>query len=165
MKLRLLLCAVLLLGSTLLPTAAHAATSDTFSAATIITLANTDRARHALSPLADSALLDAAAQAKADDMVASSYFAHYSPSGISPWHWFTLAGYSYTHAGENLAINFTDSGALEAAWMASPAHRANILKSIYTETGVGVAHGAYLGSPAVFIVELFATPAHTNPAL
>ncbi len=98
-------------------------------------------------------------------MVAGSYFAHYSPSGVSPWHWFTAAGYAYTHAGEDLALNFTNSETLEAAWMASPTHRANILKSVYTETGVGVAHGTYLGSPAVFIVELFATPTHTNPAL
>ena len=126
---------------------------------TILTLVNSDRTAQGVSALTENSLLAAAAQAKANDMATEGYFAHYSPSGTSPWYWFTLVGYYYTHAGENLAINFDDPTAVETAWMASPSHRANIVRGLYTQTGIGIAHGTYLGKPATFIVQLFATPA------
>jgi hypothetical protein len=42
--------------------------------------------------------------------------------------------------------------------MASPSHRANIVKPFYTEIGVGVAEGSYKGSAATFVVQFFGTP-------
>ena len=126
---------------------------------TIVSLVNGDRAAEGVSGLSSNRLLAAAAQKKADDMAAKGYFSHKSPRGTSPWHWFTSVGYYYTHAGENLAVNFDDPSALERAWMASPAHRANIVRSIYAQVGVGVSHGTYLGRPATFVVQFFATPA------
>src|SRR5690242_8412903 len=55
----------------------------------------TNQARIAdhLVPLHESALLDAAAKAKANDMAANSYFAHTSPAGLTPWYWFEKVGY------------------------------------------------------------------------
>ena len=50
-------------------------------------------------------LLSAADDEKADDMAAKSYFAHTSPEGIDPWHWFAQVGYKFTYAGENLAVH------------------------------------------------------------
>ena len=44
---------------------------------------------------------------------------------------------SYKSAGENLAGNSSNSGAVDA-WMNSPGHRANILNSSYNYTGIGV---------------------------
>src|SRR6266481_8288367 len=67
---------------------------------------NQSRVANNLQPLKENALLAAAAQEKANDMVANSYFAHTSPAGITPWHWFDAVGYSYEFAGENLAANF-----------------------------------------------------------
>jgi hypothetical protein len=96
-------------------------------------------------------------------MAANEYFAHYSPDGVSPWHWFNRAGYVYAHAGENLAIHFTDSTEVVEAWMKSPAHRANIVDSKYTEIGVGTAKGTYEGYDTVFVVQLFGTPGKQRP--
>lgn len=132
--------------------------SETFESA-IIRLTNKDREAQGLPPVVKDSLLTLAAQKKADDMARSGYFSHMSPSGETPWHWFTAVGYYYTHAGENLAVNFTDPVALQRAWMKSPTHRKNIVKSVYTEIGIGIARGKYKGKETIFVVEFFATPA------
>ena len=136
-------------------------TATSLDVSTIVALTNTNRAAHGADALTESTLLDAAAQKKANDMVTNSYFSHYSPLGVSPWYWFTSVGYYYLHAGENLASNFDDSASLEAAWTASPLHQANIVKILYTQTGVGIAHGTYQGKPTTFVVQFFATPRDT----
>ena len=41
------------------------------------------------------------------------------------------------------------------AWRASPTHRANIVKPVYREIGVGIANGLYKGQPATFVVQYF----------
>ena len=103
-------------------------------------------------------LLQQAAQAKANDMATKSYFAHTSPTGITPWYWLQQAGYSYTSAGENLAINFVDSKDVIIAWMNSPGHRANILNQNYTEIGIATAKGIYKGQEATFVAQFFGRP-------
>jgi hypothetical protein len=123
-------------------------------------IADTDQARTSLGgqALTENEVLDAAAQAKADDMAAKGYFAHISPDGTQPWAWFAKAGYDYVYAGENLAVRFDDSQAVVDAWMASPAHRANIVKPQYRDIGIGIAQGEYKGGPATFVVQFFASP-------
>ncbi len=127
--------------------------------AVVVDKTNIERKELALPPLVRNSVLDAAAQLKADDMAKNSYFAHYSPAGVSPWHWFNEAGYRYVHAGENLAVHFTDSKEVVEAWMDSPTHRANIVNQNYREIGVGTARGTYDGYETVFVVQLFGTPA------
>jgi hypothetical protein len=95
---------------------------------------------------------------KAQHMANNEYFAHYSPDGVSPWYWFNEVSYNFVHAGENLAIHFTDSGDVVEAWMESPTHRANIMNGNYAEIGVGTAEGTYEGYPTVYVVQLFGTP-------
>lgn len=131
--------------------------------AVIVTDTNTERAGEALAPLTRSAVLDAAAQLKAEDMAKNQYFAHYSPTGVSPWHWFAEAGYNYVHAGENLAVYFTDSGEVVNAWMQSPTHRANIMDGKFTEIGIGTAETTFEGYPTIFVVQLFGTPGAAQP--
>jgi|GEM_PF-407221 len=131
--------------------------------AVVIDLTNEQRAENNLSTLERSAVLDAAANLKAQDMAKGSYFAHNSPTGVTPWHWFDEAGYTYVYAGENLAVFFTDSSAVVDAWMKSPTHRANIVGSHYTQIGVGTAKGKYNGYDTVFVVQLFGTPAMKLP--
>jgi hypothetical protein len=109
----------------------------------ITDITNEERADVGLAPLTENALLAQAAQLKAEDMASKGYFAHTSPEGLTPWHWFQVVGYSYAHAGENLAVNFFDSADVAEAWMDSPTHKANIVKANYTEIGVGVASGTY----------------------
>jgi hypothetical protein len=127
--------------------------------AVVVNLTNQERANQAAVPLVRNTLLDEAARLKAEHMAKYGYFAHYSPDGVSPWYWFERVDYTYAHAGENLAIHFTDSSAVVDAWMKSPTHRANIVNNTYTEIGVGTAKGTFDGFSTVFVVQLFGTPA------
>jgi hypothetical protein len=120
---------------------------------------NQNRVANNLPDLQVSPLLMAAAQDKANDEATKGYFAHTSPQGITPWYWFQQAGYNYLYAGENLAVNFTDSQNVVTAWMNSPEHRANILSTQFTQVGIATAQGVYNGQPAIFVAEEFGTPA------
>lgn len=127
--------------------------------AVIVDLTNDERGDAALGTLRRNATLDQAARLKAQDMANNEYFAHHSPNGVSPWYWFAVADYNFVHAGENLAIHFSDSGEVVDAWMDSPTHRANIMNGNYTEIGVGTAEGEFDGYNTVYVVQLFGTPA------
>lgn len=124
----------------------------------LVNLTNKDRNEEALGILRVNPLLVAAAQAKANDMADKGYFAHNSPDGKTSWYWFGQAGYGFSHAGENLAVNFSDSVDVERAWMNSPTHRANILNGKFTEIGIATAVGEYQGKKTVFVVQMFGTP-------
>lgn len=126
--------------------------------AILVDLANADRTELALPQLTASSALTAAAQAKADDMARKGYFSHTTPEGHDSWHWFELVGYNYIHAGENLAVNFSDSVEVEQAWMQSPTHRDNIVNPKYTEIGIATAAGMYQGKETVFVVQMFGMP-------
>lgn len=127
----------------------------------VVDITNQNRSNLSLGQLTRSDVLDRAAQLKAKHMAEYGYFSHYAPDGTSPWYWFDEVSYNYIHAGENLAVHFTDSDDVVKAWMESPSHRDNILNGNYTEIGVGTAKGEYQGFPTVFVVQLFATPARS----
>lgn len=130
---------------------------------TLVDETNQNRTTNGLQPLTVDPLLQAAAQDKANDMAANNYFAHTSPAGLTPWYWFAKVGYSFDFAGENLAVNFSDSEDVTNAWMNSPEHRANILNADFTQIGMATAQGTYNGRSAVYVVELFGTPAPAAP--
>ena len=82
-----------------------------------------------------------------DELVADDYFAHVSPSGVTPVDRIRAAGYipgpefGYV-IGENLAwgtLSLSTPQAIVEAWMASPEHRANILEARYADTGIALA--------------------------
>ncbi|MBU1031314.1 CAP domain-containing protein [Patescibacteria group bacterium] len=104
----------------------------------IISLVNAERIRNGLNPLKENGLLDKSAELKANDMFERAYWSHNSPAGVETWVFFKKVGYLYTEAGENLAKNFYNTNSVFNSWMYSPTHKANILKSVYEETGVGV---------------------------
>ncbi len=131
---------------------------------TIVNETNVNRAKENLSSLKINPILNEAAQLKADDMASKGYFAHTSPEGLTPWHWFDKAGYSFYYAGENLAVNFIDSKDVVDAWMNSPSHRANMINYNFTEIGIGVAKGQYKGGEAIFVVQMFGKPRTTQVA-
>lgn len=118
-------------------------------------MTNEDREELGLGSLEKNSLLEKAAFLKAQHMAANSYFAHTSPDGVNPWYWFREAGYDFSHAGENLAVNFSDSAKLHQAWLNSPGHRANIMNNNFTHIGIATAKGQYKGREAVFVVQLF----------
>ncbi len=131
----------------------------------LVDYANEDRAEKNFSGLTINPVLEKAAQLKANDMAEKSYFAHKSPDGKTPWYWFQKAGYDFSYAGENLAVNFNDSVDVNSAWMNSPSHRDNILNENFSEIGIATAEGVYEGHPTVYVVELFGRPAETKPLM
>lgn len=125
---------------------------------TLVDLANADRSQSKIGTLRINPTLEQVAQMKANDMATKGYFAHTSPEGLNPWHWFKQAGYDFVYAGENLAVNFSDSAEVDKAWMNSPGHRDNILNTKYTEVGIATANGVYQGRPTTFVVQVFGRP-------
>lgn len=127
----------------------------TFSAEQIVALTNAKRSQNGLSELSSNPLLAQAAGAKASDMFANDYWAHNSPGGKTPWSFINGAGYRYIYAGENLARDFSDPGAVVEAWMNSPTHRANLLDKNFREIGVAVAGGKLGGREGILVVQMF----------
>lgn len=124
-------------------------------------LTNKNREKQHLAVLAVNPELNKVAELKAHDMASKGYFAHTSPEGKTPWYWFNQVGYKFEYAGENLAIDFTDSQDVTVAWMNSPTHKANIIKRAYTEIGTGIATGTYEGNPTIFVAQVYAKPSGT----
>ncbi len=108
--------------------------------------------------------LNQAAYLKAQDMLAKQYWAHDSPDGVEPWKWFTDVNYNYNEAGENLAKNFTSTNAVLTAWLDSPEHKANILKSNYQDVGFAVVNGELDGKQTSLVVALYGLPAESMVA-
>ena len=129
----------------------------------VVELTNQKRAEQGLAPLTINAKLNEAAQRKAGDMFAFNYWAHLSPSGRNPWSFFQEVGYRYLYAGENLARDFMDSGAVIEAWMNSPTHRENIVNGNYKEIGLAVVNGTLNGVETTLVVQLFGTPLAGTP--
>ena len=130
----------------------------TLATGVLIDLANESRMQDTKAPLTHSAVLDRAAQLKGEDMAKEGYFSHNTPEGKTPWYWFEQAGYKYEYAGENLAVNFTDSSEVHTAWTKSRGHFLNIINPRYTEIGIATSTGMYKGREAIFVVQMFGTP-------
>lgn len=130
--------------------------------AVLVDLTNKARLDSGQSTLVRNQVLDQAAQMKANDMASLGYFAHTSPAGITPWHWFSQVNYDFAYAGENLAVDFTESVDVENAWLGSPTHRANILNDNFTEIGIATAYGSYNGRPTTYVVQMFGKPISFN---
>lgn len=136
-------------------------TNDYFAAifaSVLVDETNSARKTESLGTLTVNQKLVEAAQMKADDMATRGYFSHVSPDGKNSWYWFKEVGYNYAAAGENLAVNFTDSKDVTNAWMHSPSHRSNIMGENYTEIGIATAHGTYKGRDAIFVAQMFGRP-------
>ena len=132
---------------------------DRFSPQEFLALTNQYRAAAGQAPLALNATLDAAAEAKAQDMAAKGYWDHFRPGDHkAPWDFITEAGYSYRVAGENLAYGFSTPAGISHAWMQSPAHRANLLSPKYQEVGFACVEIVKDGQPVLLTVQMFATP-------
>lgn len=103
----------------------------------VFDLINEKRTSAGLSALKIDEELQNVARAKAEDMVKNNYFSHTSPTYGSPFEMMKSFGISYKTAGENIAGNSSNTGAVNA-WMNSEGHKANILNSSYNYTGVAV---------------------------
>lgn len=127
------------------------------SAQEILSLTNKVRQEYGLTVVQENSLLDQAALAKAQDMLTNQYFNHYSPAGISPWHWIDQSGYNYYYAGENLAMNFLDTEEVIQGWLNSPTHKENLLNGNYEDIGIAVLSGDFNrdGIDRILVVQMF----------
>ena len=103
----------------------------------VFDLINKQRTNNGLQPLKIDSEVQRVARIKAQDMVDNNYFAHESPIYGTPFNMLKSFKISYKTAGENIAANSSNSGAV-IAWMNSSGHKANILSSNYNYTGIGV---------------------------
>lgn len=118
---------------------------------------NQKREQNGASTVALNTQLSEAAKKKGEHMLSQDYWAHIAPDGTEPWYFFGQVGYKYRYAGENLARDFTNASAAVDAWMASPAHRDNMLSTKYQEMGLAVVEGDLNGKDTTIIVQLFGT--------
>lgn len=109
-----------------------------------LNLINTERAKAGLSALVVDNELQRVARIKAQDMSDNNYFSHTSPTYGSPFDMMKSFKISYKTAGENIAGNSSNQGAV-TAWMNSPGHKANILNSSFNYTGLGVVSSSKYG--------------------
>lgn len=100
--------------------------------AEVIAKVNDIRVANGLNTLRYDASLEASADVRADELTAR--FSHTRPDGSD---WYTVnPDLMY---GENLADGYNTADAVVNAWMASPEHKANILKSDFTTVAVSTA--------------------------
>ncbi len=128
----------------------------------VVELTNKERVKAGTGELVVNKQLSDAALAKARDMFADQYWAHYSPKGKTPWQFMKTAGYRYTIAGENLARDFMESEDMMRAWMNSPTHKENIVNTRYKEIGIAVVDGVLNGTETTLVVQMFGSTAATR---
>jgi len=133
----------------------HIVLASEISKDSIIELVNKSRIENNISILVENEKLSNAAKDKLEDMIKNNYFAHTSPTGVTPWFWIEKTGYDYKYAGENLALGFYSVEKEHQAWMDSPTHRKNILNPNYKEIGIAVGRGMIDNSSVMIAVQVF----------
>mgnify|MGYP002536265731 CR=1 FL=1 len=111
----------------------------------VFNLINQQRTNNGLSALKEDNEVQRVARIKAEDMVTNNYFSHTSPTYGSPFDMLKSFKISYKTAGENIAANSSNSGAVNA-WMNSSGHKANILNSSFESN---------ISSSEIFAPEIF----------
>jgi uncharacterized protein YkwD len=119
---------------------AEAGVSLTRPEASILVAVNATRAANGLQPLVVGPTLQRAARAHSADMARNGYFAHGAFSQ-------RLASFGVRSRtiGENLAWGtgrFAAAQVVVSEWLASPAHRANLLRPGFRRIGIGAAVGS-----------------------
>ncbi len=101
----------------------------------VVELVNKERNKNGLASLTMDSELNRAAAVRAKETAQS--FSHTRPNGSSCFTALDEIGYSYSSAGENIAMGQSSPSEVVNAWMNSEGHRANILNSSFTKIGVG----------------------------
>lgn len=105
----------------------------------LLELVNNERDKFGLAELYLDDNLSKVAYDKAKEMSEKNYFAHVSPSGLTPGQRLNLFSYPWLKMGENLAIGRTQilsPTKVFQMWMNSAGHRANILSQDYNYLGL-----------------------------
>lgn len=116
---------------------------DSSAEAALLEATNRARARHGVPPLEMAEGLARAARSHAEEMARLRYFSHASPTpeNSTLLRRLARAGVPHSQAGENLALLREATDVAEGAvrgWLASPSHRAALLRPEYTHVGFGL---------------------------
>jgi uncharacterized protein YkwD len=130
--------------------AALAGKARTSSELNLLAAVNATRATYGLQPLHLDSTLQSAARSHSTDMLRHNYFAHGNFAGrMAAFH---IHGPS---SGENLAWGsgpYGRAGTIVREWLASPEHRANLLRPGYARIGIGLVRGSFLGTGGATVV-------------
>jgi len=130
--------------------AALAAKGSSSSELNVLAAVNSTRAAYGLQPLRLDSTLRNAARSHSTDMLRRNYFAHGDfAARMAAFHIHGPA------AGENLAWGtgpFGRAGTIVREWLASPEHRANLLRPGYARIGIGLVRGSFLGTGGATVV-------------
>lgn len=118
----------------------------------VFKLTNDAREDEGLKALSRNAILDRTAQAYAEDMATRGFFAHEDPDGRSSGERILEGGYAKPSClcswkygtGENLAQGQDTPEEAVEDWLASPGHRANILRRDFEDIGIGYFDGHWV---------------------
>jgi uncharacterized protein YkwD len=143
------LCAAFLVALSL-SSGASAARFSWSSESRIVTLMNRVRASHGLRPLRYDDKLRAAARSHSADMMRRGYFGHGAFSR-------RMNGFGVRApvVGENLAWGtgvYAAPKTIVQEWLASPEHRANLLRGGFKRIGVGAGVGRFVGRSGATVV-------------
>ncbi len=153
--LQLLIAVVVLIAASLIivsPTITFA--ESTSQVSEVIRLVNVEREKAGLQPLVADVQLLTAATVRAKE--AASLFSHSRPNGTKWKTVFDDLGLTFYSQGENLAYGQRSAKAVVRAWMASPAHRNNILDSTFER--IAVAQYRAKGTPYWSLLFARSTP-------
>jgi uncharacterized protein YkwD len=117
-------------------------------------LINVERAKYRLAPLVWDGELCRMARLHSEKMARLNFFDHDGPDGNLPAR-AQASGVMWRSLAENIALNqgYDDPVSLAVdQWMHSPGHRANILRGIFTHSGVGIARAA---DGRIYITQVF----------
>ncbi|WP_163654409.1 CAP domain-containing protein [Listeria sp. PSOL-1] len=100
-------------------------------------ITNVIRERYGAEELAYDNQVQQVAYNHSVDMMQNNYFDHQSKTYGSLSDRLKRAGVRYQLAGENIAHNYIDAGAVVEGWLNSPGHRKNLLDKKFTYMGEG----------------------------
>jgi uncharacterized protein YkwD len=101
---------------------------------------NAVRVRNSAAALSLDARLSAAALAHANDMTRhGAQLEHRGSDASQVGDRVTRQGYAWRSVAENISLGRNDPGAVVVAWMNSPGHRANLLRTTVTQMGAALA--------------------------
>ena len=143
------ICPVLLgVFAILLPATAAQARGLTGSETSLLNTINATRKSHNLPPLRMDSHLLRAARGHSADMMRRQYFAHGAVAGRA-----VAAGARGPLFGEDLAwaTGLTAQWVVDH-WLASPSHRAILLRPGFRRVGIGIAFGSFIGHGGAGVV-------------
>lgn len=120
-------------------------------------LINGYRRENNISPLTAHTALEQSARLKLNDMLEKKYWRHGDTNNYPPWNFFTLAGYQYSTAGENLAFGVKTTWQTFTNWKESQTHNEQLLESKYQHMGLALEcdfYEAYAGETCLVVLHL-----------